>query len=177
MIDLLGPGAGRAGFEHDLPARSEYAVQKIQDHSMERAHSQGQGTGFEAPYGIRLAAELINQGYQNVGVEGFGRQLSAEAGPGTEFKLKTATRTKEGSLQLDWMDYKVEVARNGAKRDLFSFRLVAEGESGMPEIQDVWATGDAELQELFDVPDMEGMNERLQKMIADERQARGLVAP
>jgi len=173
----LGPGPGRQGHEGALPARGEYDVEKILAHYMERAHSQGQGTGFEAPYGIRLAAEIVNQGYQNVGVEEFGRQLAARAEPGTEFTLKTATKTAEDSLRLEWMDYKVEVIRNGRKRDLFSFRLVAEGPSGMPEIQDAWATADPELQQLLDVPDMDGMNARLQTMIAAERQRRGLPAP
>ena len=57
---------GRQGHEGALPSRGEYEVEKIQAHYVERPHSQGQGTGCESPYGIRLAAEIVNQGYQTV---------------------------------------------------------------------------------------------------------------
>jgi hypothetical protein len=45
----------------------------------------------------------------------------------------------------------------------------------MPEIQEAWATGDPLLQRLFDIPEMSVMNERLQTMIAEERERRGLT--
>ena len=166
-------GTGRQGFERKLPARGAYDVEEIHRWLMERAHSQGQGTGFEAPYGIRLAAQIINQGFQNIGVEEFGRQL-VRLEPGTEFKLTTATKTIEGTPQLAWMDYKVEIIRNDSVRELFEFRLVAKGREGMPEIQDTWATSDPELQRHLDLPDMDDLNARLQQMIDVERARQGL---
>ena len=170
----LQSGVGRRGYEHALPSRGAYGLGRIHDHYMERAHSQGQGTGFEAPYAIRLAAEIVNQGYQNVGVEEFGRQLAAASLSDIELTLTTATKTAEASLRLEWIDYKVEVEMNGHRVDLFSFRLLAEGRDGMPEITEPWLTPIPELHALIELPEMDGMNARLRSLIAEERQRRGL---
>ncbi len=171
----LGPGSGRRGFERELPSRTEYSAADIQAWAMERAHSQGQGTAFEAPYGIRLAARMINQGFQRAGIEGFGRRLAA-AEPATTFRMTTATKTQELTLRLEWIDYKIEVVRNGSARELFEFRMKAEGAEGMPEIDrdSVLATGDEELQRYFELPEMDDLNRELREMVDEGRARLGL---
>jgi hypothetical protein len=150
----IKPGIGRQGSERHLPSRGAYDIAHIHDHYMELAHSQGQGTGFEAPYAIRLAARLINQGYQNIGIEAFARELAGMSAEGVEFKLTTATKTQERTLELEWIEYSIEVIDGAKKRDLLSFKLVAEGSSGMPRIEDAWLTSDAGLQAIIELPEM-----------------------
>ncbi len=135
---VLGRGKGRAGHEKDLPARSEYELPEYADALLERAHSAGQGTGFESPHAIRLAAREINQRVQRWGIELFLRRLS-EQFPRSEFpdlqlEASTTTSTVPGSLRLQSIDYRVDAVHGGVRDWLLQFRIEVGGEPGNPRL-------------------------------------------
>jgi len=55
---VLGPGSSRAGFELEMPTAGEHGAASVQ--GMHRAHTLGQGTGFESPFGIYYAPAEVN---------------------------------------------------------------------------------------------------------------------
>jgi Bacterial toxin 4 len=102
----LGGSIGRAGMERlkytatkhgNLPAGPGY----------ERAHSLGQGTGFESPYGIFYAPRAVNQTLQNNGIEKYMRSLADIAAPGETFRVLTKTKAHADSLRLARIDYTI----------------------------------------------------------------------
>ena len=130
----LGESAGRAGMERakhtatqhgNLPAGPRY----------ERAHSLGQGTGFESPYAILYAPEYVNQTLQNRGIETFLRDLAASAGPGETFRVVTTTtahsRPKQ-TLRLATMDYTIVRVAGGKAEEVATYSIRVSASADHP---------------------------------------------
>lgn len=117
---VLGPSVGRrANLELDLPSAAKMGRPELA--GMERAHTLGQGTGFESPFGILFAPREVNQIIQNNGIEEFMRGLQASAHPGEAFHLSTMTVPHSGTLRLKEIRYRVEVSRDGGRDFLFEY--------------------------------------------------------
>ncbi|HSI79028.1 MAG TPA: hypothetical protein VK919_00110 [Solirubrobacterales bacterium] len=147
----LGPAPGRAGYERELPSRGQYADPGYQEALYELAHSQGQGTGFESPYGIRLAPREVNQRLQRWGIEEYLYRLRDEY-PDLDFHLITDTRSVEGSTRLAEIQYRVDATWHGERRRLFEFGIQVEGSLAQPDIKLVDPTiWDADLVDMLGV--------------------------
>ncbi|GAB3344904.1 polymorphic toxin type 4 domain-containing protein [Modestobacter lapidis] len=135
---VLGRGRGRAGYEKDLPARSEYDLPEYADALLERAHAAGQGTGFEAPHAIRLAAGEVNQRVQRWGIELFLRRLRDRFPrsdyPDLQLEASTTTATVPGTLRLQSIDYRVDAVHGGNRDWLMQFRIEVGGEVRNPRL-------------------------------------------
>jgi len=118
----LGASAGRAGMERlkytatkhgNLPAGPKY----------QRAHSLGQGTGFESPYGVFYAPEKVNQTLQNKGIEEYMRNLAAKAAPGETFRVLTKTTPHADTLRLARIDYSILRVAGGQREEVASYSI------------------------------------------------------
>jgi hypothetical protein len=125
----LGGSVGRAGMERlkytatkhgNLPAGPGY----------ERAHSLGQGTGFESPYGVFYAPEKVNQTLQNNGIETYMRNLAANAAPNETFRVLTKTMAQPDTLRLARMDYSILRVTGGQAEEVatYSIRVTSSAE-------------------------------------------------
>ena len=125
----LGASTGRAGMERakfsatehgNLPAGPGY----------ERAHSLGQGTGFESPYGIFYAPREVNQTLQNRGIEAYMRDLAANAAPGETFRVVTSTTAHPRTLRLSGIDYSIVRVSGGRAEEVaaYSIRVTSSAE-------------------------------------------------
>jgi hypothetical protein len=126
-----GPGRGDleteiyTATEHgDLPARPNY----------QRAHSLGQGTGFESPYAILYAPEYVNQTLQNHGIERYLRDLAASASPGETFRIVTTTRPFPLTRRLASIDYTLIRVTAGGAEQVASYSIRVTGFAGLPVI-------------------------------------------
>jgi hypothetical protein len=122
----IGPGPGRAGFEHAYPSRGAHG-NLPPGVNWERAHSLGQGTGFESPFGLRYAPSFVNQRLQNEGVELLMRQLVGLRDANTSFRVITRTTTHADGLRLAEMSYRVEVLSGGQAHHFFDYRIRVDG--------------------------------------------------
>ncbi len=118
----LGTGPGRADYELDFFARGQHGNLPA-GANWERAHSLGQGTGFESPYGIRYAPSYVNQTLQNNGVELLMRQLADLQDANTAFRVVTQTTTHSGTLRLAQISYRVEVVSGGQTNPFFDYAI------------------------------------------------------
>jgi hypothetical protein len=118
----IGQRAARAGFERELPSAAEYALATIAD--WERAHSTGAGLRIESEAAIRLASRLVNQIFQNRGIEAFLRQLRDAGDPQSRLHLTTVTSTHPHTLRLQSIHYVVEHLDEG--RLVTAFEVVIE---------------------------------------------------
>lgn len=121
----LGESAGRAGMERDmysagahgnLPAGPKY----------QRAHTLGQGTGFESPYGVLYAPEAVNQTLQNHGIEAYMRSLAASAQPGETFRVLTKTVPHTGQMvtqRLATIEYSIVRVTGGQAEEVASYAI------------------------------------------------------
>jgi hypothetical protein len=168
----VAPGPGRAGYERTLPARGEYDIPEYQEAMYELAHSQGQGTGNEAPFAIALAPRIVNQAYQRWGVEEFLYQLRDRTPAGMTFRLLTNTRMYPGTRRLMWIEYRVEAVQGVRPPEpFFSFRIEVTGDPGRPNVRPVDAELNPTLQDLLGVPDM-STPFRMQAQIIQEMESR-----
>jgi hypothetical protein len=122
----LGPSSGRHHFEQDLFSRGEMDLAYTKA-LMERAHSQGQGTGFESPFAITYAPAEVNQELQNLGIEEFLRTLYQDSTPGVTYKLITSTRIHPHSRRLALIEYKIVAEIDGKARELFTTGIRVSG--------------------------------------------------
>jgi hypothetical protein len=129
----LGSAKGRKGHEKNLAPRSEMGPEYAES-DLERAHSQGQGTGFESPYAIRYAPKEINQVLQNAGIEMYLRWLSQHKIPGVEYRLITETAVHPGSLRMQYIRYQVEAVTEKESAMLFSVKLNVEDKIQNPNV-------------------------------------------
>ena len=91
---------------------------------MERAHTLGQGTGFESPFGILMAPAEVNQIIQNNGIEELLRGFRDAARGGERFHLSTLTQAHWGTSRLAEVRYRVSVSRGGGSPEfLFEYRI------------------------------------------------------
>ena len=118
----IGERAPRAGFERELPSAAQYALDEIAD--WERAHSTGAGLRIESAAAIRLASRLVNQTFQNRGIEDFLRQLRDVLGQERRLHLQTVTSTHPTTLRLESIHY--VIAYMDGERLATAFEVVIE---------------------------------------------------
>jgi len=165
-------GDGRRDTELEFLSAGEHGRPEVA--GMERAHTLGQGTGFESPFGILLAPAEVNQIIQNNGVEELLRGFQAAAAPGERFHLSTLTQAHSGTSRLAEVRYRVSVERgSGSPEFLFEYRIAVGRdapfavEHGLANI-----TESPELSNYFDLVDVPA---RLRTRFA--MRARGGTAP
>jgi hypothetical protein len=129
---VLGRSTGRKGTELDMFAAKESGMPEIA--GMQRAHTLGQGTGFESPFGIFYAPAEVNQIIQNNGVEELLRGFRDKALNGEAFHVSTLTSAHPGGLRLKEIRYRVEVARGGKKDFLFEYVISVGNDVPNPTI-------------------------------------------
>jgi hypothetical protein len=100
----------------------------------ERAHSLGQGTGFESPYGIFYAPEYVNQTLQNRGIEAYLRDLAANARPGESFRVVTRTMPHPGTLRLSGMDYSILRVSGGQAEEVATYSIRVSSSAEHPVV-------------------------------------------
>nr|WP_255681978.1 polymorphic toxin type 4 domain-containing protein [Luteimonas sp. BDR2-5] len=110
----MRPAPGRLGFEKQLFPGIEVGLAGWQ-----RAHSQGNGTGFESPHAIRYAPEEVNQQFQRLGIERYLRELFELKPPDVELWLTTVTATHPRTLRLKEIQYRVDAVKGGLTRRIF----------------------------------------------------------
>ena len=94
---------------------------------MQRAHTLGQGTGFESPFGIYYAPAEVNQIIQNNRLEEMFRGLAEQAMPGEVYHLSTLTTVHPDGLRLKEVRYLVERSERGGPRDLLFEYVITVG--------------------------------------------------
>ena len=125
---VLGPSTGRRQTELEMPSASEHGRPEVA--GMERAHTLGQGTGFESPFAIFYAPREVNQIIQNNGVEEMLRGLQSSARPGESFHVSTLTKPHPGTKRLAEIRYRVEVKRgSGSPEFLFEYQITVGREA------------------------------------------------
>lgn len=125
---VLGPSTGRRQTELEMPSASEHGRPEVA--GMERAHTLGQGTGFESPFAIFYAPREVNQIIQNNGVEEMLRGLHSSARPGESFHVSTLTKPHPGTQRLAEIRYRVEVKRGaGSPEFLFEYQITVGREA------------------------------------------------
>ena len=100
----------------------------------QRAHSQGGGTGFESPFAIRYAPEEVNQHYQRLGVERYLRDLLALKPADTDLWLTTVTTTRQRTLRLKEIQYRVDAVKGTASRKLFEASIEVADQKLNPRV-------------------------------------------
>lgn len=122
----VGESSGqRRGFEHELWSAGEHGRPELE--GMHRAHTLGQGTGFESPFGILYAPAEVNLIIQNNGIEEYLRGLQAAVPRGESVHVVTRTTAHPGSQRLKEIRYRVEVDRGGGRRDWLFDYVIAVG--------------------------------------------------
>lgn len=115
-------GVGRRETELEFLSAGEHGRPEVA--GMERAHTLGQGTGFESPFGILMAPAEVNQIIQNNGIEELLRGFRDAARGGERFHLSTLTQAHWGTSRLAEVRYRVSVSRGGGSPEfLFEYRI------------------------------------------------------
>jgi hypothetical protein len=166
----LGPAPGRAGHEGTLPARGAYDDPRFEQALYELSHSQGQGTGFEAPYGIQLAPQVVNQRLQRYGIEEWLYKLRDEHLPrGSQVHIITRTAAVSGSRELASIGYRIDFTIDGKRSQLFGFDIVVEAPGPPPKVavKDFWTmpTADHDLVDVVSRIDMTTAQRTIQTRI------------
>ena len=154
---FVGVAHGRQHFELEFEAPG-----KAGRRGYHRAHSLGQGTGFESPFAIPYAPAKVNLAIQNDGIEEFLRGLRDQGPPGMRFHVVTETKYRPRSLDLDEITYRIEVSQGGRRSEFFEFNIKVSGPPHAPRISYgiPTVTGNPQLEGLFHLVDVP---ERLQK--------------
>lgn len=141
----LGPSSGeRMGFEHELWSAGESGRPELE--GMHRAHTLGQGTGFESPFGILYAPAEVNLIIQNNGLEEYFRGIQAAVPTGERVHVVTRTRAHPRTQRLREIRYRVEVDRGGERRE-WLFDYVIEVGNDVPNPTVTHGIGDVTRQE------------------------------
>jgi hypothetical protein len=123
----VGPATRRRDFEAAYFSRGEMELPGYVKSDLERAHSQGAGTGFEARYAIPYAPREVNQELQNLGIEEFIRELQANRTPGVEYKLLTTTTMHPNTRRLALIEYSIIGVSKEGRSTLFTTGIRVEG--------------------------------------------------
>jgi hypothetical protein len=163
----LGAATSRRNFEAAYFSRSEMELPDYVRSDLERAHSQGQGTGFESPYAIPYAPREVNQVLQNTGIEMFLREMEKARPDGVTYHLVTSTTMHPGSRRLKGITYRIDISHAGQRRPGFSIGIEVSDDIRAPRVRiDPDATsitpGAEEFLPINDLP--ASMRERLMRM-------------
>jgi hypothetical protein len=131
----LGPSLGRADLEHGMYSAREHGRLSA-DPSFQRAHTLGQSTGFESPYGILYAPDAVNQALQNHGIEAYLRNVVAGARADETFRVLTATRPHPGTSRLATIDYTLVLVNRagGQVEEIASYSIVISNSAEHPVV-------------------------------------------
>ncbi|MDJ0509390.1 MAG: DUF4157 domain-containing protein [Crocosphaera sp.] len=132
----LGSSLGkRAGTEKEMFAQGEHGNLPDIPDGWERAHSLGQGTGFESPFGILYAPKYVNQALQNRGIEKYMRALTTRKLSNGSYKLSTTTSSHSGSLRLKEIRYRAEIEIDGKRYPFFEYSIQVQGTKNKPLVK------------------------------------------
>ena len=167
---VLGTAPGRQDFELEMFLASETGRPELR--GMERAHTLGQGTGFESPFGIYYAPREVNQIIQNNGIEEFLRGLRDNAATGETFHVATLSTPHPDSVRLQEIRYRVEISRNGRRDFMFEYVINVGNDVPNPTVTHEVAniTQSSEIAHYFDLVDVP---ERLRERFARFRNSGG----
>ncbi|SMO71685.1 eCIS core domain-containing protein [Fodinibius sediminis] len=126
----IGPGRGRLGYERAMFRGIEVGLE-----GWHRAHSQGQGTGHESPFGILYAPGEVNLKYQNSGIEQHIRDLFTQISPDVTLHLTTETIAHADSRRLKSITYKIGAERGGEIVRLFEAEIQVHDRLDNPNVQ------------------------------------------
>ncbi|MET8997648.1 polymorphic toxin type 4 domain-containing protein [Amycolatopsis sp. NPDC004169] len=129
----LGGSLGRAGMERGMYSAGQHG-NLPSGPSYERAHTLGQGTGFESPYGIFYAPEFVNQRVQNEGIEAYLRTVAAGAHPGETFRVFTKVRPHPDTLRLATIDYRLVRVDQAGAEEVASYSIVVSSSAEHPVV-------------------------------------------
>jgi len=135
---ILGDTVGsRAGHEKEFYGAGEHGHEAVK--GMERAHSLGQITGWESPYGIYYAPSKVNQTLQKNGIESFLVQLNKSLPADDAVSIATRTVPHHGTLKLKEIVYRIELKSGAGKSGLlFEYKInVASSKLPNPAVTDV----------------------------------------
>ncbi|MEF7614179.1 DUF4157 domain-containing protein [Aquincola sp. MAHUQ-54] len=128
----LGAPIGRRGWEAGKPPQLRVDAEGISNEGVpvrettgvdhQRAHTRGQGTGFELYNHIPLAPTYVNQQLQARGIELYFSQLT-KARPDLDLRLVTEHQTFSGTTRQHWIDYQLAIVDATGRRNLFKVRI------------------------------------------------------
>jgi hypothetical protein len=131
----LGSATSRQNFEAAYFSRSEMELPDYVRSDLERAHSQGQGTGFESPYAIPYAPREVNQVLQNTGIEMFLREMEKARPDGVTYHLVTSTSVHPGSRRLKGITYRIDISHAGQRRPGFTIGIEVSDDIRTPRVR------------------------------------------
>jgi Domain of unknown function (DUF4157)/Bacterial toxin 4 len=126
----IGSSIGRQGLERTNDTGRESGISGLTKY--ERAHSFGQGFGFESPYGLWYAPQFVNQRMQNEGIESYIRRLRDLLPAGQQLVVTTETAAFPGTRRLKSIKYKASVVGGGTRTEVFSFEIHVGGTRDVP---------------------------------------------
>ncbi len=130
---IIGGSVGRKGLEKDQQTGAETLLSSMGKY--ERAHSFGQGFGWESPYALRYAPRKVNQEFQNRGIEGYIRGINKALPPGQKLIVETETTTIPLTNRLQSIEYKAfMLAPTGEKIPAFNYKIEISGTRDAPII-------------------------------------------
>lgn len=94
---------GRQGYERDFYSASESGIPTFA--GTERAHSFGQGFGWESPFALYNAPRFVNQRLQNNGIEQYVRSIRDLLPAGQKLVLHTTTKAVPDTRRLQSITY------------------------------------------------------------------------
>ncbi|MBO9618712.1 MAG: DUF4157 domain-containing protein [Niabella sp.] len=131
----IGSSIGRQGWEHEFYTGTETGLATMK--GTERAHSFGQGFGWESPYGLLNAPRFVNQKLQNNGIEQYIRGLRDLLPPGQQIMLRTRTEAVPGTRRLKGISYEGFIlTAGGEKIPAFTYEINVNWKSNGGSIVD-----------------------------------------
>ncbi|MCY0906006.1 eCIS core domain-containing protein [Arthrobacter sp. H14-L1] len=129
----MGGSLGRADMETGFYTATEHGGLPPGP-QYQRAHSLGQGTGFESPYALYYAPEYVNQALQNRGIETYMRDLAASQRPGETFMVLTETAAHPGTRRLSSISYRIQSVVGGKTQDIATYTIRVSSSAEHPVV-------------------------------------------
>ena len=122
---------GRQDFERQKFSGGKTGLSSMKNY--ERAHSFGQGFGWESPHGIPYAPRYVNQTLQNNGIEQYIRALRDLLPAGQDLVINTRTQNIEGTNRINSIEYDGFVlTAGGEKIEAFNYKIEVTGTRDAP---------------------------------------------
>jgi hypothetical protein len=123
---IIGGSVGRKGLEKEQFTGTETELSSMGKY--ERAHSFGQGFGWESPYALRYAPRKVNQEFQNRGIEGYIRAINKALPSGQKLIVETETTTIPLTNRLQSIKYEAfMLTAGGEKIKAFDYKIEISG--------------------------------------------------
>jgi len=128
---IIGNSVGRKGLEKEWFTGTDTGLSNMGKY--ERAHSFGQGFGWESPYGLFYAPKTVNQKLQNNGIEQYIRLVRDSLPAGHKIFVETNTNSQSTTARLENISYEAYVIKpNGEKVEAFNYRIDISGSRDAP---------------------------------------------